>query len=348
VEATIEENFDLETIINSSSEELLRVKPEIEDPELYARLEKKTENFKEGMWDKPYNPKPLIDLIDFLHTNDIYFGNYLNYVCEHFIKVHLRSPATSSIAILFLLLENLLFSNSSFSNETRFYNTDLTYFTRSLETNSMRLYLTQAWLEKKCKLKAADYSLFRKTNVYKYKLLIKLDARIAEIEKDHPAIDTMDLSTLTEESKVLLTEYFTLKELHSVVDFSSYPPQYFYLIPSVISKHQELAKFLTENLDSFKLKNGYFKSSKNPDMHDRYKEHYAFVVLNKDIKKHKADASFSENLKRYLKSYISKLEFISLILSEKYLTDTLSDLLESIAPDVIPDYKPPFPYLPKI
>jgi hypothetical protein len=173
-----------------------------------------------------------------------------------------------------------------------------------------------------------------------------LDARIAEIEKNHPAIDTV--KTLTEDSKVLLTEYFNLKELRSVVEFFRYINEFFSSIPLVISKNQELAKFLKDHFNSFEFKAECFVSSEISDMHDRYMDHYAFKVLMSDIRKRQKVPSFSGNFKDYLRGYISKLEFISPILSEKYLTDTLSDLLESIAPDVIPDYKPPFPYMAKL
>jgi hypothetical protein len=344
--ATTEEKKDYERIINNSSNELSQAKYRIEDAAIYSSLEARTENFKKEILENPSNPKLLIDFFDFVHKNDIRFDVYLLFACERFINVHLRSPATSSTAILFFLLYNLLHSHSIFSNEKSNYNTTVHMkdFKPSFEYNSMMLYLTHAWLERKCNLKANDYSLFWKTYVYKYKLLIKLDARIAEIEKNLPAIDTMDLDTLTEESKVLLTEYFTLKELQSVVELFSYFPEYFYWIPSVIPKSRELVKFLKENLDFFEFTDGQFKSSERPDIIDPFKEQYVFKVLDSDIEKHKADPSFSENFTEYLKDYISKLEFKLTILTEKSMTDTFFGLLDSIALDVIPDYQPPFPF----
>jgi hypothetical protein len=348
VAATTDEKKDYEKIINDSSKQLPPFKPYIKDDATYSSLVSKTENFSKEILETPANPKLLTEFFDFIHANNIPLGGYLDTACKGFIKVHLRSPETSSTAILFFLLGNLLQSYSALYNGKNSYNTahHSINFEPAFEYNSMMLYLTQAWMEKKCNLKAADYSLFWKNFVYKYKLFMKLDVQIEETEKNHPALRSMDLSALTQESKVLLTEYFTMKELRSIVDFSSFAPICFETIQSLIPKSQELVKQINENLNFFEFKDNCFKSPKKPGLMDPYKEQYVYKVLMRDMvnKRYKSDPNFSENYTNHLKDYISKLEFKLTYLSEKHLTDTLLGLLDSIAPDFIPEYKPPFPF----
>ena len=316
-----------------------------ENVEKRERIKKTYEEFKKGLLayssDRPFDINIFTTFFDKLSWENNSCVPVLRETCGNFIRLYIAKKSTRPSAILFFLLFNLASIDRTVSGQMNIYFDDRLrdrQFVPLLNFDSAILYLTYSWMQQQNIPSFQSFGFFWRNNVYKIKIMIKLDSDLASIKSKLSKPEelnfkkSLDFKSLSEQE----VEFLVKNELHNILEmfwYSCYLPEYFNYIRKEIPEERVFLNLLKDNRSSVKLDSNNALSP--AELFKAYEDNSGYLELKHRIGRLGDPGRFDELLSNFISEWEGKLEFPDL---EEKLERVLKDLLDQVVSEIIPEY----------